>query len=219
FLHARDSHAAKPDVLFALGALVSLWAMVPLARRATLRRAAVAGLAVGITLAVKYPAVILLVPGYVAAALGSPARGWRRLEPAPAPRPGRRVRGRLLRRGGHLARQPGALHDAAPARAGAPRGRAPGHGARTPATGAPRRGARPRGRAAGERRGARPDRVAHRHARARHARDGRAPAARRAGRDRRHAPLGVRRAADAARHRGAPRRARARRARGRGHRL
>src|SRR5439155_265098 len=58
--------------------------MVPLARRVTLRRAAVAGLAVGITLAVKYPAVMLLVPGYVAAALGSPARGWRRLVPAPA---------------------------------------------------------------------------------------------------------------------------------------
>ena len=84
FLHARDSHAAKPDVLFALGALVSLWAMVPLARGTTLRRAAVAGLAVGLTLSVKYPAVILLVPGYVAAALGSPARGWRRLVPAPA---------------------------------------------------------------------------------------------------------------------------------------
>src|SRR3989442_14491107 len=58
--------------------------MVPLARGTTLRRAAVAGLAVGLTLAVKYPAVILLVPGYVAAALGSPARGWRRLVPAPA---------------------------------------------------------------------------------------------------------------------------------------
>src|SRR6266446_4092303 len=39
---------------------------------------------VGLTLAVKYPAVILLVPAYAAAAWGSPARGWRRLVPAPA---------------------------------------------------------------------------------------------------------------------------------------
>ncbi|HUE30411.1 MAG TPA: hypothetical protein VMR79_06025, partial [Verrucomicrobiae bacterium] len=44
FLHVRDSHAAKPDVLFALGALASLGAMARLARGATLRRAAVTGL-------------------------------------------------------------------------------------------------------------------------------------------------------------------------------
>ena len=80
----RDSHAAKPDVLFALGALASLGAMARLARGATLRRAAIVGLVVGLTLAVKYPAVTLLVPAYVAAAWGSPARGWRRLVPAPA---------------------------------------------------------------------------------------------------------------------------------------
>jgi len=84
FLHARDSHAAKPDVLLAAGVLVSLWAMAALARGATLRRAAVAGLAIGLTLAVKYPGVILLFPAYVAAVIGSGARGWRRLVPAPA---------------------------------------------------------------------------------------------------------------------------------------
>ena len=84
FLHVRDSHAAKPDVLFALGALASLGAMARVARGATVRRAAIVGLVVGLTLAVKYPAVILLVPAYVAAAWGSPARGWRRLVPAPA---------------------------------------------------------------------------------------------------------------------------------------
>ncbi len=84
FLHARDSHAAKPDALLALGVLASLWAMAPLARGATLRRAAVAGVTVGLTLAVKYPAVILLVPAYAAAVMGSPARGWWRLMPVAA---------------------------------------------------------------------------------------------------------------------------------------
>ncbi len=163
------------------------------------------------------------VPRFLLAALRGGARAGAaragrgrvgRREPPPASRPGRRLRRRLLRGGGHLAREPGALHDAAPARAGPPRGRPPGHGARAPAAGPPRRDPRPSRRAAGERRGARPDRVAHRHARARHALDGGAPAARRAGRDRGHALVGVRRAADAARHRWAPRRAGAGRARG-----
>ena len=84
FLHVRDSHAVKPDVLFGLGVLVSLWAMGPLARRATARRAAVAGGAIGLTLATKYPAVLLCAPGYLAAVLGSRARGWRRVVPASA---------------------------------------------------------------------------------------------------------------------------------------
>jgi hypothetical protein len=84
FLHARDSHAVKPDVLFALGALLSVWAMVPLARRATLGRAAVVGIAIGLTLATKYPAVLLLAPAYLAAVVGSAARGWRRFVPPAA---------------------------------------------------------------------------------------------------------------------------------------
>src|SRR5436309_1853883 len=73
--------------IVALAAALRFWALdlgLPHRGGATLRRAAVAGLAVGLTLAVKYPAVILLVPGYVAAALGSPARGWRRLVPVQA---------------------------------------------------------------------------------------------------------------------------------------
>ena len=84
FLHVRDSHAVKPDVLFGFGVLVSLWAMAALARRATARRAAVAGGAIGLTVATKYPAVLLCVPAYVAAVLGSAARGWRRVVPGSA---------------------------------------------------------------------------------------------------------------------------------------
>jgi hypothetical protein len=84
FLHARDSHAVKPDVLFGFGVVASLWAIVPLARRATLGRAAVAGGAVGLTLATKYPAVLLCAPAYVAAVMGSRARGWRRIVPLSA---------------------------------------------------------------------------------------------------------------------------------------
>jgi 4-amino-4-deoxy-L-arabinose transferase-like glycosyltransferase len=82
-LHVRDSHAFKPDALLALAMLAGVAAMVPLARRATGVRAAGAGLAVGLAVAVKYPAVVLLPVAYVAACLGSAARGWRRLVSVP----------------------------------------------------------------------------------------------------------------------------------------
>jgi 4-amino-4-deoxy-L-arabinose transferase-like glycosyltransferase len=82
-LHVRDSHAFKPDALLALAMLAGVAALVPLARRATAARAAGAGLAVGLAIAVKYPAVVLLPVAYVAACLGSAARGWRRLVSAP----------------------------------------------------------------------------------------------------------------------------------------
>jgi hypothetical protein len=77
FLHVRDSHALKPDVLATLGTVVALGAMVPLAERATLRRGALAGAAVGGAMAMKYTAVLLLAPLAVAALLGSGARGTR----------------------------------------------------------------------------------------------------------------------------------------------
>ncbi len=84
FLHARDSHAVKTDILLSLWVVVALAAMLPLARRATLRRGALAGLATGAAMATKYPGVLLLLPTYAAAMMGSPARGWRRLVPASA---------------------------------------------------------------------------------------------------------------------------------------
>jgi hypothetical protein len=84
FLHVRDSHAVKPDALLTLGVVVALAAMLPLARRATLARGAVAGAAIGLAVAMKYPALLLLGPAYLAAVLGSDGSGWRRLAPGAA---------------------------------------------------------------------------------------------------------------------------------------
>jgi hypothetical protein len=84
FLHVRDSHALKPDALFSLAVVAALWAMVPLARAARPRRAALAGAAVGLAMWTKYPAVLLCAPLYLAAVCGAPGRGWRRLLPATA---------------------------------------------------------------------------------------------------------------------------------------
>jgi hypothetical protein len=83
FLHVRDSHAIKPDVLLSLAVLLSLVAMLPLARRATPAHGALAGVGVGVAMAVKYPGVLLLVPVYAAGVMGSRARGWRRWLPLP----------------------------------------------------------------------------------------------------------------------------------------
>jgi 4-amino-4-deoxy-L-arabinose transferase-like glycosyltransferase len=84
FLHARDSHFVKPEALLGLGVVLALGAMLPLAREATPARGALAGLAVGVAAAAKYPGAALLVPAWIAAAWGSPARGWRRLAGTPA---------------------------------------------------------------------------------------------------------------------------------------
>jgi hypothetical protein len=78
FLHARDAHFAKPDALLSLGVVVSLAAMLPLARRASAAHALLAGAGVGAAMATKYPGVVLLAPVYAATVMGSPARGWRR---------------------------------------------------------------------------------------------------------------------------------------------
>jgi len=67
FLHARDSHAVKPDALLSLVILVALGAMAPLARASTTARAVVVGVVVGLAVAVKYPAVFLLGIAYLAA--------------------------------------------------------------------------------------------------------------------------------------------------------
>ena len=84
FLHARDSHAFKPDALFALAVVAALGAMLPLARRGTVGRGAAAGAVIGLAMGIKYPAVILVAPLWVAAVMGSAARGWRRVLPASA---------------------------------------------------------------------------------------------------------------------------------------
>jgi len=84
FLHARDSHAAKPDVLMSLGVVAAIGLMAPLARRATWQRGALVGAVIGLAMGMKYPAVLLLLPAWVAAVMGSSARGWRRLLPGSA---------------------------------------------------------------------------------------------------------------------------------------
>jgi Dolichyl-phosphate-mannose-protein mannosyltransferase len=83
FLHARDSHSAKPEAALTLGVVLALWACLPLARRATAARGAAAGLAVGFGAAMKYPGLLLGLPVYAAGILGSTTRGWRRLLPRP----------------------------------------------------------------------------------------------------------------------------------------
>jgi hypothetical protein len=84
FIHARDSHAAKPDVLMSLGVIAAIGVMAPLARRATWQRGALVGVVIGLAMGMKYPAVLLLLPAWVAAMMGSEARGWRRILPGAA---------------------------------------------------------------------------------------------------------------------------------------
>ena len=83
FLHARDSHAVKPDALLSLEVVLGLWAMLPLARAASVRHALLPGLVLGLATATKYPGVLLAVPLYVAAVMGSGGVPWR---PAPSAR-------------------------------------------------------------------------------------------------------------------------------------
>jgi len=83
-LHVRDSHALKPDAFLSVATIASLAAVLPLARKANAKRAAVAGAFVGLAMACKLPGVLMLVPLYVASVMGSTATGWRRLSPWPA---------------------------------------------------------------------------------------------------------------------------------------
>ncbi len=78
FLHARDSHALKPDVLLAFGVLASLGQLARFVSAPSTRRALVAGVAIGLTTAVKYNGLFLLVPAYVAGWVATPAvaRRW-----------------------------------------------------------------------------------------------------------------------------------------------
>jgi 4-amino-4-deoxy-L-arabinose transferase-like glycosyltransferase len=82
FLHVRDSHALKPDVLLGMCMLATLWLLSRWVEQPDRRRAVIAGLAVGLTMAVKYNGIFLLIPAYVEAVLRSSRRGWRRLVPS-----------------------------------------------------------------------------------------------------------------------------------------
>jgi 4-amino-4-deoxy-L-arabinose transferase-like glycosyltransferase len=83
-IHVRDSHAAKPDVLMSLGVVASLGMMAPLGRTPSMVRAAATGVLIGLTMGMKYPTVLLLVPTYVLCVMSSARPGWRRLLPGTA---------------------------------------------------------------------------------------------------------------------------------------
>ena len=83
-LHARDSHSLKPDVALAFLSVVALGVMAPLAVRTSIRRGVLAGAVAGLAMGMKYPGVLLLVPLWVGAVVGSDARRLRRLVPASA---------------------------------------------------------------------------------------------------------------------------------------
>lgn len=81
YLLVRDAHALKPDVHLALGVLVSVWLLARYATAPTLRNALLAGVAIGLTTALKYNGILLLIPAYVAD-LMTPRRTQRALVPS-----------------------------------------------------------------------------------------------------------------------------------------
>lgn len=83
-LHVRDTHAVKTEALLTLGVVWALAAIARLAEGVTIRRALGAGLAIGATTAMKYPGILLLAPAWIAAIMGSDARGVRRWLSVPA---------------------------------------------------------------------------------------------------------------------------------------
>jgi hypothetical protein len=83
FLHVRDAHALKPDVLMGLFVTAAIVASAALANRPTIRSGVVAGLCVGAAAAAKYNGIVAAVPVCAAAWLGSRDRGLRRWLPPP----------------------------------------------------------------------------------------------------------------------------------------
>jgi hypothetical protein len=81
-LHVRDSHALKADVYLAAGVPIVLWCLARYTEAPTRGRAIGAGLAIGVTTALKYPGILLLGPAYVAGILVTPRGGVRRFVPS-----------------------------------------------------------------------------------------------------------------------------------------
>ena len=81
WLHVRDSHTLKTEPLLAAGVTWSLWRLGRWVETPTPRRAALAGVAIGLATACKYPGIFLLGPAWVASAHASPRAGWRRWLP------------------------------------------------------------------------------------------------------------------------------------------
>ena len=80
-LHVRDAHAVKPDAFLTLGVVVVLGLAARLASGITGARAVAVGIAIGVATGMKYPALLLGVPAWLAAVLASGAPGWRRWLP------------------------------------------------------------------------------------------------------------------------------------------
>jgi hypothetical protein len=76
FLHVRESHFFKPDAILSAFITLALIACVHLQRRGTIAAAALAGVACGLALSVKYT-LTLGVPLVLAVLLARNAGGWR----------------------------------------------------------------------------------------------------------------------------------------------
>lgn len=82
FLHIRDSHALKPDIILGIAMLISLWLLGRHRERGDRRHEIQAGIAVGLTMAIKYNGIFLLLPAYIEDVRASTRSGWRRLWPS-----------------------------------------------------------------------------------------------------------------------------------------
>jgi hypothetical protein len=80
--HVRDSHSIKPDIAVGLFTIFALGLLAPVARKLTRRGACVAGLTIGLAMAMKPPGILLLLPAWVACVQGGQKKGWRRILPA-----------------------------------------------------------------------------------------------------------------------------------------
>jgi hypothetical protein len=83
YLHVRDSHMLKNEILLPAGVLVTLWMLAAWVARPTLARAFAAGVSMGVATALMYTGVLLAVPAWLSGALVTGRRGIRRLQPHP----------------------------------------------------------------------------------------------------------------------------------------
>ena len=79
--HVRDSHSAKPDIALGFFTILSLGLLAPLARDLTRRGVCLAGLSIGMAMAMKPPGILLFLPAWLVCMQGSALRGWRRILP------------------------------------------------------------------------------------------------------------------------------------------
>lgn len=77
WLHVRDSHFLKTEALLALAVLIAIDRVAVWAQRERRRDAVIAGIAIGLAMGVKYPAVFLVVPAWCADRQRAGRRGRR----------------------------------------------------------------------------------------------------------------------------------------------